>query len=122
MIGIYESTTTGFTMVTPVFNQTFLFDVIGLFLVIVLLQVGLGLWKWVKGRWSYAFASYNLVYNLASATFIIWMASSPRLFDTRFLAFWRPCSIPSTGSGRHGRRRGTISGRLPTYKKGAPRK
>lgn len=94
LIGIYESTTTGFTMVTPVFNQTFLFDVIGLFLVIVLLQVGLGLWKWVKGRWSYAFASYNLIYNIASATFIIWMASSPRLFDARFLA-WIEANVPA---------------------------
>ncbi|MCT4784472.1 MULTISPECIES: hypothetical protein [Exiguobacterium] len=97
LIGIYESTSSGFTMMTPVFNQTFLFNMIGWFLIIILLQVGLGLWKWVKGRWSYALASYNLVYNLASATFIIWMASSPRLFDTRFLA-WVETNVPASVS------------------------
>ncbi len=94
LIGIYESTAEGFTMVTPVFNQSFLFDVIWLFLLVVLLQVVLGVWKWIKGRWSYALASYNLIYNVASATFIIWMSSSARLLDARFVN-WMEANVPN---------------------------
>ncbi|WP_214763098.1 hypothetical protein [Exiguobacterium sp. s146] len=93
LLGIYESTATGFSMITPIFNQAFLMDVIGLFVTVILLQVVLGVWKWMKGHWTYALASYNLVYNLISATFIIWMAGSSRLFDARFLS-WIETNVP----------------------------
>lgn len=93
-IGIYESTGEGFSMIVPLFNQSFLFEVIWLFLVVVLLQVVLGIWKWMKGRWTYVLASFNLFYNVVSASFIIWMASSSRVLDARFLD-WIELNVPS---------------------------
>ncbi|MFC4682540.1 hypothetical protein [Exiguobacterium sp. s149] len=94
LLGIYESTSAGFAMITPIFNQSFLLEVILLFVTVILLQVVLGVWKWIKGHWTYALASFNLVYNLVSATFIIWMASSPQLFDSRFLN-WLETNVPN---------------------------
>lgn len=92
-LGIYESTGEGFSMITPIFNQSFLFEVIWLFLVVILLQVVLGFWKWIKGRWTYTLATFNLFYNVVSASFIVWMASSSRLFDLRFIN-WIELNIP----------------------------
>jgi hypothetical protein len=86
-LGIYESTGEGFSMIVPIFNQSFLFEVVWLFLAVILLQVVLGLWKWIKGRWTYALASFNLLYNVVSASFIIWLAGSSQLFDPRFLVW-----------------------------------
>ncbi|TCI32989.1 MULTISPECIES: hypothetical protein [unclassified Exiguobacterium] len=93
-LGIYESTGEGFSMIVPIFNQSFLFEVVWLFLAVILLQVVLGVWKWVKGRWTYALASFNLIYNVASAAFIIWMAGSSRLFDPRFID-WVELNVPN---------------------------
>lgn len=94
LLGIYESTTSGFSMITPIFNQTFLMEVIWLFVTVILLQVVLGVWKWMNGHWTYALALFNLFYNIVSAVFIIWMASSSQLFDSRFLN-WIETNVPS---------------------------
>ena len=94
LLGIYESTNAGFTMITPIFNQTFLMDVIWFFVTVILLQFVLGVWKWMNGHWTYALASFNLIYNIASATFIIWMASSLQLLDPRFLN-WIETNVPN---------------------------
>lgn len=93
-LGIYESTSEGFRMNVPIFNQSFLVEVVWLFLGVILLQVVLGVWKWMKGRWTYALASFNLLYNVVSASFIIWMASAAQLFDPRFLD-WIERNVPN---------------------------
>lgn len=93
-LGIYESTGEGFSMIVPIFNQSFLFEVVWLFLAVILLQVVLGLWKWIKGRWTYTLATFNLFYNVVSASFVIWMAGSSRLFDPRFLV-WIETNVPN---------------------------
>ncbi|WP_214830070.1 hypothetical protein [Exiguobacterium algae] len=87
LLGIYESTGDGLEMVTPIFNQAFLFDMLWLFMIVILMQVVLGTWKWIRGYWTYALATFNAFYNFVSAIFVIWMVRSSELFDSRFISW-----------------------------------
>ena len=93
LVGVYESTDGGLRMVAPVFNQSFLFDMLWLFLIVIAFQIILGTWKWIRGYWTFALASFNFLYNVISVVFVIWMVRSPNLLDARFKD-WMEQNVP----------------------------
>lgn len=87
LLGIYEGEANGIQMVTPIFSQSVLLSYWPLVLLIALLQVVFGIWKWMRRRWDLKLAALNLVVQTLSvlAFFLIFM--NPAIFAEDFLAW-----------------------------------
>ncbi|WP_114570218.1 hypothetical protein [Exiguobacterium flavidum] len=81
---VVESTNDGFRTVSPIFNQSFLDSLLYFVLLLVACEVGMAVYKWIKGHWTYPLATVNLLYNVLFSTLLILFLTSDRLFDQRF--------------------------------------
>ncbi|HSI67842.1 MAG TPA: hypothetical protein VK947_10525 [Planococcus sp. (in: firmicutes)] len=86
-VGIYEGGSNGIEMLTPVFNQSVLLSYWPLVLLVVILQVVMDIWKWMRRRWGIKLATFNLVVNALSVLTIILIFRNPEIFAAGFLAW-----------------------------------
>lgn len=86
LIGIYEEGSNGLEMVAPVFNQSVLLSYWPLVLLVIILQVALDLWKWVRRRWDMKLATFNLAAQALSVLAFFLIFRNPDIFASGFLS------------------------------------
>jgi len=87
LIGIYEDSGTGLEFVIPAFNQEILLSYWPLVLVVIVLEIGLALYKFIKSKWTMKMAIYNAILALISTTIFIVIFSNPNLLHQEFLIY-----------------------------------
>lgn len=85
LVGIYEGGANGLAMVTPAFNQSILLSYWPLVVLVVILQVLMDLWKWIRRRWDMRLATFNLVVNALSVLAFFLIFTNPNIFVEGFL-------------------------------------
>ncbi|MBT2570073.1 hypothetical protein [Planococcus sp. ISL-110] len=87
LVGIYEEGSSGLEMITPVFNQSVLLSYWPIVLLVVILQVVMDVWKWMRRRWDIKLATLNLVVNALSAVAFLLIFRDSEIFAEGFLAW-----------------------------------
>lgn len=87
IIGIYQQDSNGLQFTTPVFNQ----DTLMAYLVIVIILVGLeifgAIYKAIARQWTFKLAVSNIIINIGSTVFLIFIASNPNLMHAEFAPY-----------------------------------
>ena len=87
LVGIYGEGSNGLEMITPIFNQSVLLSYWPLVLLVVLLQVVMDVWKWLRRRWDIKLATLNLVVNTLSAAAFFLIFRNSEIFAEGFLSW-----------------------------------
>ncbi|MBD7936960.1 MULTISPECIES: HAAS signaling domain-containing protein [Cytobacillus] len=84
IVGIYTQNNqeTGLTLLTPIFNQEFLLSFWPLVLIVLLCELTLTVYKWVKRQWTKSLATINTVYQLLYTIVFLLIILQPNLFHS----------------------------------------
>ncbi|MBN3554822.1 hypothetical protein JYA63_11135 [Fictibacillus nanhaiensis] len=88
MIGWYEQSgkgLEGLTLKAPLFNEEVLFSYAPFIVLLILIEVGLAIYKFFIGRWTYLLASLNLIYHFISVGLFCFMLTDETLYNKLFL-------------------------------------
>lgn len=85
--GIYEKGQNGLELVTRTFNQDVLLSYWPLIVVMIVLEVVLTIYKWMKAQWTNKVAVLNVIVNILSFIIFIVIISNPDLFNPAFTAY-----------------------------------
>jgi len=102
LAGVYRSTDgNGLQMVMPAFNQAILMSYLPIVLPLVVVEVGLGLYKWKERQWTMKLVTINAVINVLSLVVFIVIASNPDLINealTPYMASLLEISLASVNN------------------------
>jgi len=84
LIAVYFTDNSGSVKVTQLFNLERLDVFIPFIIIVAFVQLGIFLWKYMKGSWNVSLAIGNAVYNLLSSILLIIMVSDKNLFNMNF--------------------------------------
>ncbi|MDQ0217359.1 hypothetical protein ELQ35_07535 [Peribacillus cavernae] len=87
LVGVYESRGDGLEFVIPALNQEVLLRYWPIVLVIIALELGLALYKLIKGQWTKKMAIFNTALELVSTTVFIVILSNPNLMHQEFITY-----------------------------------
>ncbi|MEK4425081.1 hypothetical protein [Solibacillus sp. FSL K6-1523] len=88
MIGIYEKTTHDqLQFVIPLFNRDVLLTLWPVVGALILFEIGLILYKWVIGKWTYKIAVWNMIYHIAFIIVTIVFVKQTGLFNVEFIRY-----------------------------------
>ncbi len=86
LIALYSKDSTGAINATPFFNVDRLQSYMAIIFILLVIQLGIFVWKYVAGSWSLPLAIANAIYNVAFCILIIVMLSDQALFNTEFFS------------------------------------
>ncbi|MBH0155469.1 hypothetical protein IHV10_03765 [Fictibacillus sp. 5RED26] len=87
MIGWYEQSgkgLEGLTLKAPLFNEEVLFTYAPFIVLLILIEVGLAIYKFFIGRWTNLLASLNLIYHFISVGLLCFMLTDETLYNKSF--------------------------------------
>lgn len=87
MIGWYEASgkgLEGLTLKAPLFNEEVLFSYAPFIVLLILIEVGLAIYKFFIGRWTYLLASLNVIYHFISVGLLCFMLTDQTLYNQSF--------------------------------------
>lgn len=87
LVGVYRSGAAGLEFVLPAFNQSVLMSYWPLVLVIIALQIGLALYKLIKGEWTKKLVFFNTAIILTSTIVFIVIWLNPNLMNVEFMSY-----------------------------------
>lgn len=88
LIGIYEKNTyEKLQFVTPLFNRDVLLTLWPVVGALILFEIGLILYKWVIGKWTYKIAVWNMIYHVALIIVTIIFVKQTGLFNVEFIRY-----------------------------------
>ncbi|WP_404333175.1 HAAS signaling domain-containing protein [Mesobacillus maritimus] len=87
LFGIYEGGSGELNFVTPALNQDVLLQYWPIVFVMVVLEVGLAIYKLVKKQWTKGLAIYNTVLQFISSAVFILIVTNPNLFKYEFILY-----------------------------------
>ncbi|RFB18056.1 hypothetical protein DZB84_03850 [Bacillus sp. HNG] len=85
LLGIYEGGKDGLEFVTPALNQEALLGFWPIILVVIGLEIGLTLYKFIKGQWTKRMAIYNTGLQVFSAIVFIVIFINPNILNQDFI-------------------------------------
>lgn len=88
LVGIYEGGGAGLEMTTPLFNHSVLMSYWPLVLLVGILQISMDMWKWVRRRWDFNLATFNLVIQSLGVFAFFRIFTDPEIFTTGFLLWF----------------------------------
>lgn len=86
LVGIYEGSASGLDFTTPAFDQSVLLSYWPLVVFVVILQVLMDLWKWMRRRWDLRLATLNLIVQTLTVLVFLLLFTNPDIFTSGFLA------------------------------------
>lgn len=87
LVGVYESGGAGLEFVIPALNQDILLRYWPFVLVIIALEIGLALYKLIKGQWTKKMVIFNTVLELSGTVVCIVIVSNPNLMNQEFISY-----------------------------------
>ena len=88
LVGVYRSIEgNGLQMVMPVFNQSTLMSYLPIFLTFVVLEFGLGLYKWKERQWTMKLFTINAVVRVLGLLVFIVIVSNPSLINENLMPY-----------------------------------
>jgi hypothetical protein len=87
LIGVYEKGQAGLEFITPTFNQAVLHSYWPLVVVVIGLEFGSSIYKWITRQWTKKVAFLNTVFHFVSSIVFITIFSNPDLFNVSFIAY-----------------------------------
>ncbi|MEW9109566.1 MAG: hypothetical protein AB2374_09460 [Cytobacillus gottheilii] len=87
LLGIYENNGSGLEFVQPVFHQDILMGYWPIVVAVIVLEVALAFYKYVKGQWTNRMAILNLIVEAAATIVLLILFIDPKLFQTGFFDY-----------------------------------
>ncbi|MGY4795530.1 HAAS signaling domain-containing protein [Lysinibacillus fusiformis] len=87
LLGVYEGGGDGLRFVMPAFNQDVLLRYWPIVLVVIALEIGLGLYKLLKGQWTKKVAIFHTIVELFATVVSIVIVSNPNLMNQEFITY-----------------------------------
>ncbi|MGE7909454.1 HAAS signaling domain-containing protein [Lysinibacillus xylanilyticus] len=87
LLGIYEGGGDGLEFVIPALNQDVLLRYWPIIIVVIALEIGLALYKLLKGQWTKKMASFNTILELFATVVFIIILSNPNLINQEFITY-----------------------------------
>jgi hypothetical protein len=87
VIGIYEGEEDGLTLVAPVFNQDILLQYWPLVAALIVLEISLSLYKFMKGQWTKGLAAVNAIHELFATVIFFIMLLNPNILAQKFVKY-----------------------------------
>lgn len=87
LVGVYENVGAGLEFVIPALNQEILLRYWPFVLVIIALEIGLALYKLIKGQWTKKMAIFNTVLELSGTVVCLVILSNPNLMNQEFISY-----------------------------------
>lgn len=87
IVGIYEGGGDGLEFVIPALNQDVLLRYWPIVIVVIALEIGLALYKLLKGQWTKKMASLNTTVELFATVVFIVIVSNPNLMNQEFITY-----------------------------------
>ncbi|MEG0438450.1 MAG: hypothetical protein RR587_04365 [Solibacillus sp.] len=88
LIGIYEKATHDkLQFIAPLFNRDVLLTLWPVVGALILFEIGLILYKWVIGKWTYKIAVWNMIYHIALIIVTILFVKQTGLFNVEFIRY-----------------------------------
>lgn len=87
LVGVYEGRGAGLEFVIPALNQEVLLRYWPIVLVVIALEIGLALYKLIKGQWTKKMAIFNTTLELISTIVFIVILSNPNLMHQEFITY-----------------------------------
>ena len=87
LIGVYEGGGNGLKFVIPAFNQDILLHYWPIVIVVIALEIGLALYKLLKGQWTKKMAIFNMIVELFATVVFIVLLSNPNLMNQEFITY-----------------------------------
>ena len=84
LIGIYESGAEGLSFVAPVFNQDILRNYMPFIIIVVVLEIGLAIYKLIQPHWTKSMAIYNTISQILFTAIFIVILMNPNLITSDF--------------------------------------
>ena len=84
LFGVYEKGEHGLIFVTPALNQDVLISYWPLIVVVIVLEVGLAIYKLVERKWTKKMALFNTVLQIVVTAIFIFILINPNLFELDF--------------------------------------
>ncbi|HLR65581.1 MAG TPA: hypothetical protein VK105_00395 [Virgibacillus sp.] len=87
LVGVYEGGEAGLEFVIPALNQSVLLLYWPIVLVVIALEIGLALYKLIKGQWTKKVAIFQTVLELIATAVFIAILSNPNLMNHEFITY-----------------------------------
>lgn len=84
LFGVYEKGEDGLIFVTPALNQEVLLSYLPMIIVVIVLEVGLAIYKLIERKWTTKLAHYNTALQIVVTTIFIFILINPNLFEIDF--------------------------------------
>ena len=84
LFGVYEKGEQGLIFVTPALNQEVLLSYLPMIIVVIVLEVGLAMYKLIERKWTKKLALYNTVLQIVVTTIFVSILINPNLFEIDF--------------------------------------
>lgn len=96
LLGIYEDGGEGLEFVMPALNQDVLLHYWPIVIVVIALEIGLALYKLLKGQWTKKVAIFNTIVELFATVVFIVIVSNPNLMNQESIAYMSNLFTTST--------------------------
>ncbi len=96
LLGVYEGGGNGLKFVIPAFNQDILLHYWPIVIVVIALEIGLALYKLLKGQWTKKMAIFNTIVELFATVVFIVLLSNPNLMNEEFISYMSHLFTTST--------------------------
>ncbi|WGF38968.1 MULTISPECIES: HAAS signaling domain-containing protein [Lysinibacillus] len=96
LLGIYEGGGEGLKFVMPALNQDVLLRYWPIVIVVIALEIGLALYKLLKGQWTKKVAIFNTVVELFATVVFIVIVSNPNLMNQESITYMSKLFTTST--------------------------
>ncbi|WP_155594015.1 hypothetical protein [Lysinibacillus cavernae] len=87
LLGVYEGGRAGLEFVIPALNQDVLLRYWPIVIFVIIIEVGLALYKLIKGQWTRKMAILNTVFELIATVVFIVILSNPNLMYQDFIIY-----------------------------------
>ena len=87
LVGIYEGGGGGLDFVTPAFQPDVLHSYWPLVLAVIIMEIGLALYKMIKRQWTGKIAIFNAILQLAASISFIIIIANPDIMTLSFLTY-----------------------------------
>lgn len=84
LIGIYESGSEGLVFVGAVFNQDILLNYMPFIIIVIALEIGLAIYKFIQPQWTKSMAIYNTISQILFTAIFIVILMNPNLITSEF--------------------------------------
>ncbi|WHY26667.1 HAAS signaling domain-containing protein [Bacillus wiedmannii] len=87
LVGVYHGTENGLKFIAPTFNQDVLIQYWPIVAIMIVIEIGISLYKLVQGQWTRRLAIGNAILQIAGTVVFIVIVVNPYLFNEGFITY-----------------------------------